>query len=144
MCYVFFLVPSCVRAVTRSFYGSLLLLMFCKTDSILPRTHVACSLSPLNPLNTLVSLVPVEYEVVMQIQLHHYITFHASVSLISVFKNLKGNINYPFKAVSHHWRSFENEVQVPVVNLTWGYIRSWKLVLREGMMRSGITLNSVL
>lgn len=46
MCYVFFPVPSRVRAATTSFYGSLLLLMFCKIDFILPMTHLACCLSP--------------------------------------------------------------------------------------------------
>ena len=107
-CSAFFPVHSRVRAATRSFYGSLLLLMFCKIACILPRTHLACCLSPLSPLNTLVSLIPIGHEIVTPIQLHHYIAFHACVSLITAFKNLKGDINYPFKAASHHWRSFEN------------------------------------
>lgn len=70
-CAMLFGVCSPVRAVTRSFYGSLLLLMFCKIDSFLPRTHLAHCLSPLSPLNTLVSLLPVGHEIVTHIQLHH-------------------------------------------------------------------------
>lgn len=99
-CCVFFLVSSCVRAGTRSFYGSLLL-MFSKIDSILPGTHLACCLSLLSLLNTLVSLAPVGHEIIRGIQRHHWITFHASMILKLVFKNLKGNINYPLKAISH-------------------------------------------
>lgn len=99
-CYVFFLVSSCVRAGTRSFYGSLLL-MFSKIDSILPGTHLACCLSLLSLLNTLVSLAPVGREIIRGIQRHHWITFHASMILKPVFKNLKGNTNYTLKAISH-------------------------------------------
>lgn len=54
-CAASFPVPSCVEEVTRSFNGSLLLLMFCKIDLVCPG-HIWYTAFPISPLNTPVLL----------------------------------------------------------------------------------------
>jgi hypothetical protein len=65
---------------------------------ILPRTHLVCCLSPTSPLNAPVSFVPVGHETVTEIQLHCYITFHASVILIPSFWEFKGQYQLFFQS----------------------------------------------
>lgn len=130
MCYAFFLVSSCVRAVTRSFYGSLLLLMFCKINSILPRTHLACFLSLLNPLNTLVSPLP---QLDMRLSrgynfiiLSPFMLIWSWCQFLRIERAISIILSKPF-----HINEEAVKIKVPVVNLCWGYVRSWKLVLAK-------------
>lgn len=106
-CATSFPVPSCVGTVTRSFNGSLPPLMFCKIEPVCTG-HIWYTAFPISPLNTPVLLSQLD------MRLSHRNSFIAALPFMLVcasspaLENLKGNINYPFKAVSHHWRSFEN------------------------------------